>query len=80
MAGGYATRLWPMARDVAKPLLPIGDRTVVDHIMERIGSLKAVKEVVVLTNSKFEGQFRGWLGRRALGGVKDKGRVQRQRG
>lgn len=36
MAGGYATRLWPITKDVPKALLPVGDRTILDHILEKV--------------------------------------------
>lgn len=33
LAGGLSTRLYPLTRDVPKPLVPVLDRPVVDHIL-----------------------------------------------
>lgn len=60
LAAGYATRLYPLTRTVAKPLLPVGDRPMVDHILDRIREVDAVEEVHLVTNSKFADAFRKW--------------------
>lgn len=35
MAGGKGTRLYPYTQILPKPLIPIGDKTITEHIMER---------------------------------------------
>jgi len=35
MAGGKGTRLEPFTRVLPKPLIPVGDKTVIDHIIDR---------------------------------------------
>ena len=35
MAGGKGTRLKPYTEVLPKPLIPIGDRTITEHIMDR---------------------------------------------
>lgn len=35
MAGGRGTRLYPYTQILPKPLIPVGDKTVTEHIMER---------------------------------------------
>ena len=60
LAAGYATRLYPLTRDVAKPLLPVGGRPLVDHILDRVREVDAVEEVHLVTNSKFADAFRAW--------------------
>lgn len=64
LAGGYATRLWPVTKDVAKPLLPIGEKRIIDYVMEKLSDLRELTEVIVLTNNRFESQFRRWLEQR----------------
>jgi glucose-1-phosphate thymidylyltransferase len=59
LAAGYATRLYPLTQSIAKPLLPIGGRPMVDHILERIREADPL-EVHVVTNSKFAGAFSEW--------------------
>jgi glucose-1-phosphate thymidylyltransferase len=68
LAAGYATRLRPLTDDVAKPLLPLAGRPMVDYLYEKIAAVGDVDEVHVVTNSRFAGQFRLW-GERVGGGV-----------
>lgn len=58
LAGGHATRLWPITRERAKPLLPLGGRPIIDYIVE---DLSGLEEVVISTNSKFAGDFRDYV-------------------
>ena len=60
LAAGYATRLYPLTKDRAKPLLPVGDRPVIGHILERIEGLPDLEEILVITNHKFAHQFEKW--------------------
>ncbi len=60
LAGGYARRLAPITDFIAKPLLPIGGRPIVDWIVEKIKDA-GIDEIVVSTNSYYEPEFRYWL-------------------
>ncbi len=57
MAGGYATRLWPITMTKAKPLLPVGKKTIIDHVYEKV---KKFGKVYVSTNKRFEEDFKRW--------------------
>ncbi len=59
LAGGYARRLAPITDFVAKPLLPLGDRLVIDWVLDRVKALP-VEKIAVSTNSYYEKQFRYW--------------------
>jgi len=59
LAAGYATRLRPLTDEIAKPLLTIGGRRMVDHILDRVREADPI-EVHVVTNSKFAGAFSEW--------------------
>ena len=37
LAGGFAKRLWPVTLEVAKPLLKVADRPVLDYLAEELG-------------------------------------------
>jgi len=60
LAAGYATRLYPLTLTVAKPLLPVGGRPMVDHLLDRIRELREVDTVHVVTNGKFAASFETW--------------------
>ena len=62
LAAGYATRLYPLTDTVAKPLLPVGGRPMIDHILDRIREVDEVDAVHVVTNRKFADVVRA-LGR-----------------
>lgn len=58
LAAGYATRLYPLTVTHPKPLLPIGDRPLVDWILERVREV--TDEIHLVTNHKFAEKFREW--------------------
>jgi mannose-1-phosphate guanylyltransferase len=46
LAGGLSTRLYPLTLDVPKPLVPVLDRPVVDHIIDYL-STHGVDDIVI---------------------------------
>ena len=54
LAGGFATRLWPLCENRAKPLLLLDGKTILAHILEKIPN---EIETILLTNSKFFADF-----------------------
>jgi len=61
LAGGYATRLWPVTRNRPKMLLPVGERTVIDRILGELESDDRIDEVYVSTNERFADDFEAHL-------------------
>lgn len=60
LAAGYATRLYPLTKTVAKPLLPVGGRPMIDHLLDRIREVDEVDGIHVVTNHKFAESFLRW--------------------
>lgn len=60
LAAGYATRLYPLTKQYPKPLLEVQGRPIIDYIVEKLGTVKEIKEIIVVTNSKFIRRFRKW--------------------
>jgi len=60
MAGGYAKRMWPLTRNIPKPLLPVHGRPVIEHIIHNIRE-SGVQEIIISTNERFRGQFQSWI-------------------
>ncbi|MFC7006730.1 NDP-sugar synthase [Halalkalicoccus salilacus] len=58
LAGGYATRLWPITKDRPKMFLPVGDNTVIDHIFDELEADERIETVYVSTNERFGDAFR----------------------
>jgi glucose-1-phosphate thymidylyltransferase len=57
LAGGFATRLWPLTERRAKPLLPLLGKPLITHMLEKI---PADVPVTVSTNAAFESDFVAW--------------------
>jgi len=60
LAGGYGKRMWPITLNVAKPLLPICGKPIIEYIMEKLNELECLEHVIISTNLKFGDDFRGW--------------------
>ncbi|MEF8887603.1 MAG: NDP-sugar synthase [Haloarculaceae archaeon] len=58
LAGGYATRLWPVTRHRPKMLLPVGETTVIDRVLSGLEADDRVDEVFLSTNERFADDFR----------------------
>lgn len=66
LAGGYATRLRPLTDRVAKPLLPVGGRPMVDWIVDRITEAGIADEVHLVTNAVYAADFERWAATRDI--------------
>lgn len=60
LAAGYATRLRPLTDSVAKPLLPLAGRPMLEYLYDKIAAVGEVDELHVVTNSRFAADFRDW--------------------
>lgn len=60
LAAGYATRLYPLTENFPKPLLEVGGKTILDHLVEDIDSAGLVDEYIVISNHKFARHFDEW--------------------
>jgi glucose-1-phosphate thymidylyltransferase len=61
LAGGYATRLWPITKHRPKMFLPIGDSTVIDEIFADLEADDRIETVYVSTNERFADVFEDHL-------------------
>lgn len=66
LAAGYATRLYPLTENFPKPLLKVGERTILDWLLWDIDATGAVDGYIVVTNHKFARHFQDWADGRAL--------------
>lgn len=61
LAGGYATRLWPITRHRPKMLLPVGETTVIDRILTELEEDDRIEHVYLSTNENFADDFRSHI-------------------
>ena len=60
LAAGYATRLYPLTENFPKPLLTVGDKTILDWLIEDIDRSGMIDEYIVISNGKFADHFEKW--------------------
>jgi glucose-1-phosphate thymidylyltransferase len=60
LAAGYATRLYPLTLNKAKPLLEVGGKPMIEWLFDNLTSLSGLKTVYVVTNNKFAKDFQDW--------------------
>ena len=53
MAGGLGTRLRPLTEKTPKPMLPVGDRPVMEHVLEQLQKV-GISQVSITTHYKAE--------------------------
>ena len=65
IAAGYATRLGELTKNFPKPLLKIGENTILGRMLDDIDRIPEIDEHIIITNHKFAPIFEQW--------AKDKG-------
>ena len=60
LAAGYATRLYPLTENFPKPLLAVGEKTILDWLVDDIDTAELVDEYVVISNHKYAHHFENW--------------------
>ena len=63
LAAGYGTRLYPLTLKVAKPLLKINNKPIINFLMEKIEVLRknfSIDNINLVCNNKFYSSFLEW--------------------
>ena len=60
VAAGYATRLGELTKNFPKPLLKIGENTILGRMLDDIDTIPQIDEHVIITNHKFAPVFEEW--------------------
>jgi len=67
LAGGYATRLYPLTLDRPKALLPVGGRPLLDYTVDALDAADEIRRMFLVTNAKFARDFSDWAQGRSGG-------------
>ena len=60
IAAGYATRLGELTKNFPKPLLKIGESTILGRMLDDIDGIPEIDEHIIITNHKFAPIFEEW--------------------
>lgn len=60
IAAGYATRLYPLTENFPKPLLKVGERSILERMLDDIDTLPEIDSHIIVTNHRFAGIFKDW--------------------
>ncbi|MFW5912691.1 MAG: sugar phosphate nucleotidyltransferase [Candidatus Hadarchaeota archaeon] len=61
LAGGYATRLWPITKNRAKPLLPLNGKPILSYILDEVEEISDIDNIILATNERFEESFEEYI-------------------
>lgn len=59
LAGGKGTRLYPVTKEIPKPLLPINKKPIINYLVDLFFEY-GIKDIAVLVNKEFEEEFVWW--------------------
>lgn len=66
LAAGYATRLYPLTENFPKPLLPVGEKTILDHLLDDLAATGCVDRYVIVSNHRYIDAFRAYAEKKTL--------------
>ncbi len=60
LAAGYATRLYPLTLNKAKPLLEVAGKPMIAWVVDNLREVDGIETIYIVTNSKFASDFEAW--------------------
>jgi glucose-1-phosphate thymidylyltransferase len=60
LCAGFATRLYPLTRDKAKPLLDVAGKPIVEHLVDQLRRTSKIGEIIIVSNARFFSEFDVW--------------------
>ncbi len=64
LAAGFSTRLYPLTKHFPKALLPVGDKALMDYMLEDLLSVRSVTGIALVTNAHYRPLFETWISAR----------------
>ncbi|MBC8215642.1 MAG: NTP transferase domain-containing protein [Candidatus Marinimicrobia bacterium] len=64
LGAGYGTRMYPFTKDTPKPLLYVGEKPVLDYIMDELDTLPKLEDIFIVSNAKFYDNYVRWKNNR----------------
>lgn len=61
LAAGFGTRMYPLTKNLAKGLIKINDKPLIEHSVKKLEQVKEIENIYILSNNKFYVNFLEWL-------------------
>lgn len=61
LGAGYGVRLYPLTKNLPKPLLSIAGKPVIEWTLEKLSFIKELKEIYIVVNQHFYTSYIRWL-------------------
>ncbi|HRK61733.1 MAG TPA: nucleotidyltransferase family protein [Candidatus Omnitrophota bacterium] len=61
LAAGFGTRLYPLTENTPKALLKVGNKSILDYLIEKLDAISIIDEIIIVSNSRFYIDFSVWL-------------------
>ena len=60
LCAGFGTRLYPLTRHIAKPLLEVSGKPIVEYLVDQLAETSLVDAICVVSNARFASDFEDW--------------------
>jgi len=60
LAAGYATRLYPLTLNKAKPLLEVAGKSMIEWVLDNLAPVPDLEMIYIVTNNRFAKDFQNW--------------------
>lgn len=67
LAAGYATRLYPLTLNKAKPLLEVAGKPIIEWLVDHLIGIPGLETIFIVANDKFATDFQNWADRYRMG-------------
>lgn len=68
LAAGYGTRMYPLTENTPKALLPIGQRSILGCLLDKLTAPEVqAQEIVLISNHRFAETFQEWFVQKDVG-------------
>lgn len=61
LAAGFATRLYPLTQNFPKPLLKVGEKNILDRLVDDLETTRLIDDYCVVSNARFVEHFNAWI-------------------
>ncbi|MFC1626826.1 nucleotidyltransferase family protein [Patescibacteria group bacterium] len=61
LAAGFSTRLYPLTKHFPKALLPVGNKALIDYMLDDLFQQPEISDIALVTNQQYQLLFETWM-------------------